>query len=303
MKFKTWDSKKIETTIAIVLLIGIVLIGLLVHYRLSFLNFFFLPVIIAGYYLGKKRAVLAAVACILLEALYLVASHRIFGARYALSFDDIISVVTWASFLILTAAAIGSLAEKRDREIFNLKKAYTGVLAIVLKYLEVAEKDKSRPERVSILAGKIAEGMGLGKSEVENVKSASLLSEVQELKTFLPVFMDTSKFMETENVCGTKLSDNEKVLLKTTAALLEEIHPIIEAYFVHYGQKDSKPPDNLEDVPLGASIIALAESYERLKAHGSIRIGDVEVHSPEDFLKLRGTYFPDKIVEVLLLLT
>ncbi|MDW3229660.1 MAG: hypothetical protein PHQ48_07430, partial [Acidobacteriota bacterium] len=76
------SSQRFETIIAIVIILAILAIGILVHYRFSLLNFFFLPVIFSGYYLGRKRAILIAVSCILLEALYLVFSWQIFGVRF-----------------------------------------------------------------------------------------------------------------------------------------------------------------------------------------------------------------------------
>ncbi len=302
-KIKDWADRKPETVVAIVLIVGIIAIGFLVYYRLSFLNFFFLPVIYAGYHLGKKKAVLTAVACILLEACFLLVTREVLGSRYALSLNDIFFLISWASFLILTAAVIGMLTEERSREIFNLKKAYTGVLSVVLKYLEVAGEEKSRPERISGTAGRIAEGLGLDRAEVENIKSAALLSDVQELRSCLPHFLDTARFIEDGTVGQAGLSDKEIVLLKTTAALLNEIHPLLESYFRHYGQKDPDQPADLASVPVGSSIIALAELNERVRSQGRVRYGGSELCSVEDLLQLRDRYFPARAVEVLLLVS
>ena len=301
-RLRDWPGKRPETFVAIVLIVGIIVIGFLVYNRLSFLNFFFLPVIFSGYYLGKKKAVLAAVACILLECFFLILARQTMGARYAVSFDDVIFLMTWAGFLILTAAIIGTLTEKRSQEMFDLKKAYTGVLAIMLKYLEAAGEEKSRPERISSLAGKIAEGIGLERQEVENIKSAALLSDVPELRNCMPIFLDTNRFMDDGTSGVGKLSANEIVLLKTTAALLTEIHPLLESYFLNYGHKDPAQPADLDAVPVGASVIALAELYERVRSQGKVRYGGCELRSAEDLLTLCGKYFPQRAVEVLLLL-
>lgn len=298
-----WMRRDLETRIALVLILAIVAIGFLVHDRPAFLNFFFLPVIVSGYYLGRRKAVLTAMACILLESLFLLVARQLFGMSYTLSLDGVLSVGVWACFLILTAAVIGLMAEKREKEFYNFRKAYTGVLAVVLKYLEVAGDEKSKPERVSILAGRIAEGLGLPPNEVENVKSAALLSDVQELETCLPLFTDTSRFMEAGEAGGARLTDNEKVLLKTTAALLEEIHPLIAGYFTNYGRRCQTPPADLDKVPVGSSIIGLAELHERMKSGGGVNYCGEVLNSPDDLLKMSGRWFPAKAIEVLLLLT
>jgi hypothetical protein len=49
--------------------------------KLGFLNFYFLPVILAGYYLGRRRAVLGAVLCVLMIGLYVVLDPNSFHLR------------------------------------------------------------------------------------------------------------------------------------------------------------------------------------------------------------------------------
>ncbi len=63
-----------ETTLIILILLGVIAIAFLVHYKLAFLNFFFLPVILAGYYLGKRQAVLTASLCVLRSSFILFSS-------------------------------------------------------------------------------------------------------------------------------------------------------------------------------------------------------------------------------------
>jgi len=78
----------------------VLLITLLVYYKYAFLNFFFLPVILAGYYLGKRQAVLTACLCVLLFVLYDVFSRAVIHTFPPPSLDEILSTATWAGFLI-----------------------------------------------------------------------------------------------------------------------------------------------------------------------------------------------------------
>ena len=66
IKIKKFVLKHFEASLIILILVGILAIAFLVHYKFSFLNFFFLPVILSGYFLGKRRAVLTSIFCILL---------------------------------------------------------------------------------------------------------------------------------------------------------------------------------------------------------------------------------------------
>ena len=113
-----------ETTLIVFILLGVIVIAFLVNYKFAFLNFFFLPVILAGYYLGKKQAVLTACLCILLVALYYIFSQSLSSSLPPLALDAVLSLVTWAGFLILTAAVIGTIAEQREAKIKSLQSAY-----------------------------------------------------------------------------------------------------------------------------------------------------------------------------------
>ncbi|HNS05435.1 MAG TPA: hypothetical protein PKH53_05430 [Candidatus Saccharicenans sp.] len=298
---KGLSGKQLETIIAIIIVLVIVGAGFLVHYKFILLNFFFLPVIFSGYYLGRRRALLIAITCILLETLYLVFSYEVVGVKFLLSQDDLFFLISWAVFLVLTAWIVGTLSERTEREVLNLKKAYLGILAIVLKYLEVGEEGKSRAEKIADLAGKMAEVLELNKAEVENIKSAALLSDIQDLQNFLPLFSQTSKLMNEEDFVQNNLSDREKILLKTAALILDEVQPILQTYFVHYRQKANELEKSLAVIPLGASLIALAELYIRLQQQGKVKIGPEEVSSLEDIRRLRGNYFPEKAIDALFL--
>jgi len=298
---KVLSGKQFETILAAIIVLAIILTGILVHYKFYLLNFFFIPVIFSGYYLGRKRAILIALACVLLEVLYLVFSSRIFGVVFKFGQDELIFLVTWALFLVATGWIVGLLSEKREKELFNLKKAYVGILSIVLKYLELGEEGKSTAEKVAELSGKIAEVMEMNKAAVENIKSAALLSDIQELENFLPLLSGTAAFIQEESFSQMKLSDREKIMLKTAALILSEVQPLLQIYNVHYRQKAAELEKSLQVIPAEASIIALAELYFKLTRQGRVKVGPEEISSLEDIKKLSGKYFPEKVVEAFFL--
>lgn len=295
------SGQRFETIIAIVIVLAILVIGILVQYKSYLLNFFFLPVIFSGYYLGRKRAILIALTCILLEALYLVFSWQVFGVKFGFSQDDYVFLISWAIFLVLTAWIVGFLSERREKEVFKLKRAYAGILAIVLKYLEVGEEGKSSAEKVSEISGKIAEILEMSKAEVENIKSAALLSDIEELQGFLPLFSQTTDYIRQENLAQLQLTDKEKIMLSTAALILSEIQPLLQSFYVHYRKRAGEMEKSLNSIPLGASIIALAELYMKLSRQGKVKIGPEEISSLEDIAKLKGRYFPEKVIEALYL--
>ena len=289
-----------ETSLIVIILFGIVAIALLVNYKFAFLNFFFLPVILAGYYLGKKQAVLTACLCILLVVLYHIFSQVLLPSLPRISLDEILNIVTWAGFLILTAAVIGIIAEQREAKMRSLQGAYTGVLEIMIKYLEVADERKPRSVRVAHLAGKIATAAKMSTFHVENIKSAALLLEAGDLRSNLHLYDDVAAFMEAERArSGKAVDDKAKILLRTTASLLKEVEPILANYFYHYVEEANVLDKDLATVPMDSSIIALADLVDRLNTDMLPAPWKNEVRSLQDIRKLSGRAFPAPAVQAL----
>jgi len=71
-KFKFFIMEHFEEAMISLVFFGIIVIAFFVYYKLSFLNFFFIPVILTGYFLGKKKAVLIGILCVLSVILYLI---------------------------------------------------------------------------------------------------------------------------------------------------------------------------------------------------------------------------------------
>jgi len=298
-KLKAFVKRHYEGFILSAVLCGILAIAFLVRYRFSFLNFFFLPVILAGYYLGKRQGVLLATLCVLLVALYFVFEENVFGGTVHLSFDELVNVITWGGFLILTGGILGAVAEQREKKLQDMKQAYAGVLAVLLKYLEVADEKETRSVRIARLAGGMAERAGLSRRDVENIKSAALLCEVGELSSSLTLFEDVASFMGLEKGKGPGLTDKEQVLLKTTASLIKEIEPLLEGYFQYYVRDIETTDKFLGGIPLGSSLIALAELYDKIRTQGAAHLGQVQMRSVQDLQALKGRAFSEQAIRAL----
>jgi len=118
---KIYFGKNSEQVFALTLLLTIVGINYLVPYKLVFLSFYFLVVVLGTYYLETRKAVLGGV----LAALLVVIHVYYYPSYYTLSFTDLelwMTVLTWCSFLILTGAVVGRLTSNQI-EVEQLKEA------------------------------------------------------------------------------------------------------------------------------------------------------------------------------------
>jgi len=292
-RIKRFVLRHFEESIVVLVVAGVLAVAFLIQYKFSFLNFFFLPVILSGYYLGQKRGVLTSIFCILLVVFYLVFSDLLAGPGQEVSLDTIINIVTWGGFLILTGAVIGAASDQREKRAQSLRRAYVGTLEILLKYLEVADETCPHAVRVATRAGKMAEAVGLEKREVENIKSAALLYEAGDLRSSLPFFGEVVGFMaQEESPGGQKLGDRERVLLQSTASLLKEVEPILFHYYLHYVQEAHVLDKDLEKIPMGSSLLALADIYERITHQLPVVQEDEAYKSLAGVEKLAGRAFP-----------
>jgi HD-GYP domain-containing protein (c-di-GMP phosphodiesterase class II)/class 3 adenylate cyclase len=196
----------------------VILIGLLVlavfylfpNNRTAFLNFFYLPVLAAAYFLGKRKAVLGATLCILLMVLiayFYPDSFTVTGGQV----DALLLVSIWGGFLVLSSAAVGSLQER-------LVKGFeeTRQLLEELKRSRVVEEMKERVEKAlySTMDPVVAKLATEGKLRYEK-REISIM------------FTDLSNF--------TAYSDRNRpdVVLEELNAYLGEIEPVLDLFRGH----------------------------------------------------------------------
>ncbi len=118
---KIYFGKNSEQMFALTLLLTIVGINYFVPYKLVFLNFYFLVIVLGTYYLETQKAVLGGV----LAALMVTIHVYYYPSYFTLSLTDLelwMTVLTWCSFLILTGAVVGRLTSNQV-EVEQLKEA------------------------------------------------------------------------------------------------------------------------------------------------------------------------------------
>ncbi len=115
-KFKAYVIENFEAFFVLLLLCTIVLLNLFVPFKIAFLNFYFLPVIASGYFLGLRRAVLGAFLCILIVFIYYLVFHQNLVEDFK-THSVLIYLGTWSCFLILAGAVVGKLQERLRFEI------------------------------------------------------------------------------------------------------------------------------------------------------------------------------------------
>jgi putative nucleotidyltransferase with HDIG domain len=285
------------------ILVGVILLvaflgTLFVENTSVVLDFYFLPVLIAGYFLGKRSSLLAAVLSILLVLFCaLMFPQRMFaGSRI---WHDIAAVCGWGGFLILTSIAVGSLYETKERQLEDLKNAYVGVLEILSKYLESTDPYTSgHSMRVSELATAIATEMNLPAGETDNVRVAGLLHDIGKIEISGEVLRKAATLSSGEQAYMESHAQKGARLLSSVGGVLKDVVPLVLSHHRYFVSKlESEDGATPEKVPLGASIIAVADAFDAMTSDRPYRRAMPPWQALEEIVSNSGRQFDPGVVE------
>ncbi len=169
--------RNFERALVILLMASVLAIHWLIDDKLAFLSFYYLPIIVAGFFSGRATAVLAAVLVVSL-VLFFQAVEGL-GVPAGLSSYMLLTLVPWGGFLIVTGWVIGLLSEQRQARINDLKNAYLSILEVLTFYLEATDRQQQgHSHRVAKLATEVGRAMKLSDDDLENLRIAALFHEV-----------------------------------------------------------------------------------------------------------------------------
>jgi len=137
-KLKDYFLKNFEQIFVFIILGSVGFINYFVPYKLAFLNFYFIPVLLTAYYLDVRRALLGAFLCIILVGFFFYRDPASFFPGTE-NMDIALNIVTWAGFLILSGAIVGSLNHKLQEE---LRQSTTLTSQLTDAQIKTAETNK-----------------------------------------------------------------------------------------------------------------------------------------------------------------
>jgi putative nucleotidyltransferase with HDIG domain len=243
-------------------------------------------------------AVLTAFLCILAVVVFLLISPSSFFTADTEKVYVIVSLTAWGSFLILTSAAIGYLYEEKEKKIKDLKAAYVGILEILSKYLESADKyTKGHSVRVSHLSEDIARAMGLRSFERENIKVAALLHDIGKTEISMDIVRKAASLTSSENELMSSHSEKGARIISLVGGVLEEAVPIVVAHHKYYFEDKDFSSNDREKIPIGAAIIAVSDSYDAMITDRAYRKGRQPWEAYKEIEKGAGKQFHPHVVK------
>jgi len=296
--FKKVVLKYFETMVVVLLLATVVLLNFVIFNKLAFLNFYYLPTLVAAYVLGKRSGVLTGALCILFVAFSAIVAPKYFLIEEVSSTNLFLNILIWGCFLIITGYVVGTLYEEKEKHIEELKEAYQGVLEILAKYIDSVDRyTKGHSVRVAEYAMETAIALELPRQEVENIKVAGLLHDIGKIEVSTSVIQKAASLNGQEKEEIDKHIEKGARLVGSFGGLLKEVVPIILAHHESYSRTHNSHPKTLKEIPLGARIIAVADAYDAMTTDRPYRKGKAPWQALEEIEKEAGRQFDPKVVE------
>jgi putative nucleotidyltransferase with HDIG domain len=297
-RFKQFILRHFEKILVATILIAAFVGTYFVEEETIVLNFYYLPVLVGGYFLGRRTGVLTAVLSVLAVLLFvLIFPNRFLGDGSRVSWHIIAKFSSWGGFLILASVAVGTLYEENERRLQDLKNAYIGILEILSKYLESTDPyTKGHSVRVSELAMETATIMDLPRNEIETIRVAGLLHDIGKIEISGEILRKAAELTTEER----ELIDTHTVkgayILTSVGSVLKEVVPIVVAHHRYFVDTLDANDKDTKKIPLAARILAVADSFDAMTTDRPYRKGMPPWEALEEIASNAGKQFDPEVV-------
>jgi putative nucleotidyltransferase with HDIG domain len=296
-QLKQFILRHFEEILVAVILVAAFVGTYAVQEKYIILNFYYLPVLTAGYFLGRRMSVLAAVFSILAVLICVL----FFPGRFVDGKETMAGVAqlcSWGGFLILVSFAVGTLYEKNERRVKELKNAYIGVLEILSKYLESTDRyTKGHSVRVSELATQIAIAMELPRSAVENIRVSGLLHDIGKIEISSDILSKAAQLSTEEKELMDEHTVKGAYILTAVGSVLKEVVPIVVAHHKYFADTLENNNGVPQKMPLGARVVAVADAYDAMTTDRPYRKGMPPWEAFQEIVAKTGKQFDPGVVD------
>ncbi len=261
-------TKELRILEICLIVVAVGLTCLLYHfngYKMVVLNLFYLPIVLAAFYLGRYRAGILALFCVIAASIVVVMNLDA-PVIHSLPVVVALSIAVWGAVLGMTALLVGHLSDERQRKTKELQEAYVGVVEVMSQYLQSAHpKLKARAVRVAELSQKVAQEMKLSVKQIEDIRVAALLYDMKDVEITARVIRRAMGSLEGETTELTQHTFQGKDLVLSLGSVLSGAMPLLLSRgdaMASVGLADGLEMTN--DVPLGAQVIEAVRAYDSL---------------------------------------
>ncbi len=287
MRFR-W-SIDLKLIIFFLISLGSLVIFYYVEDKAAFINFFFIPTLLAGYFYTTKGSAITAITSILFVCIVAF-----------MSFEDYIGfirqeVLLWGCFLIVSGYVIGALTER-------INAAHLATIATLALAMESRDAyTYGHSSRVAEVAVRIARKLKLPRYQQRTIRIAGMLHDIGKFGVREEILRKKGPLTEAEYdhvrqhpFIGTSIL--------SPIRLLKDTIPYIYYHHEHVDGKGYLHKTGFE-IPLGARILAVADAYDAMTTNRPYRKALSRERILEIFKMESGKQFDQKLVKALLEIT
>jgi putative nucleotidyltransferase with HDIG domain len=205
--------------------------------------------------------------------------------------------LSWGGFLILASVAVGTLYERNEQRLKELKNAYIGVLEILSKYLESTDGyTKGHSVRVAELATEIGAAMELPPAGVENIRVAGLLHDIGKIEVSGEILRKAAELSTEEKELMDLHTVKGAYILTAVGGVLKEVVPIVVAHHKHFVETLEGNNGDRTKLPLGARVVAVADAFDAMTTDRPYRKGMPPWEAIEEIVAKTGKQFDPQVV-------
>ncbi len=317
-----------EQVFVLVILVTVAVINYYIPQKIAFINFYFLPVITAGYLLGSRGSVMGAVLCISLVTIYAILYTPSFTMPSTAQ-DVFLHIMAWGGFLILAGAVVGKQQESLNAEIQharqlndqliesykNIRDARVATILGLAKLAEYRDQDTGAHlerirEYVKIIAIELSRHPKyqsyITNQYIEDIYQSSILHDIGKVGIPDHILLKPGK-----------LTKEEFEIIKTHPTIGGDAIRTVEqqvkgqsfltigrdiAYYHHEKWDGTGYPKGLkgDEIPLSARFVALADVYDALTSKRIYKDKFPHDMAKEMIAAEKGKHFDPDVVEAFL---
>lgn len=179
-RFRNIIIRNLELIFILIIAFLVLILFFFIPYKFAFLNLFYLPVLLASYFLGKKKSLLASLHIILLVALTALIRPEWFTSP-GIVLSTMVMISIWGGFLVLTSIIIGSLQERISKGFVETRRLYEE-----LKRSRVIEEMKEKVEKTlyTTMDPVVAKLATEGKLRIEKREITIMFCDLTDFTTY-----------------------------------------------------------------------------------------------------------------------
>jgi putative nucleotidyltransferase with HDIG domain len=274
------------------------LINWLVASHHLIVGFYTLPTLFSAYVYGRRHAVLTAAASIFMVAVLVLTNRNLFvgSTHFVSEYDQWAQLITWAGLLLITAYAMGTLYERKERHLGELRQTYFGLLTILQQFISNDKYTHNHSYRVALYASALATRMRFDQEHIDDVRAAALLHDVGKLETSRELLHKAASLTPEEMVEMRKHVQKGVALLEPVGGSLRRVLPIILA---HHDKFDGSGygPSKGDEIPIEARVLAVADAYDTLTSDRPYRRAVTPFEARQIIVSGSGASFDPTVVD------